>query len=115
MRFTGEARTRCDTPEAVMDFNVMTRRAAFTADVSFCLGSGLVAAPMGCITYLVAMSASIEVRLPDPRPAVILQRFDALRLPCAAQVGVPSGGRIAIVGIRRQPSGASAAIASTGL
>ena len=105
MRFSGDARTRCYTAEPTRDFNVMTRRAVCTANVSICLGSGFVAAPMGCITYLLAMRAPIDVRLTGTRPAVVLQRFDAIRLPRAAQVRVPSGGRSAIVRIRLQPKG----------
>ena len=97
--FAGESLTRCETSEPTLDFNVMTRRAACSAEVAVCLGSGFVAAPLGCVSYVVALKGSTTVRL-RAIPPLTLNQFDTVCLPTAAGVRVRDGGRIAVVRIR---------------
>src|SRR5262245_57575582 len=55
LRFAGEADTSCQVVEPTRDFNVMTRRDTCSATVSIRVGSGMLAAPMNSVSYVVAL------------------------------------------------------------
>ena len=65
LRFAGEARTQCQVVEPTRDFNVMTRRDVCSATVDVRVGSGILAAPLGAISYVVALKGQANVNFSD--------------------------------------------------
>lgn len=101
LTFRGESVTTCQTTGPASALNVMTRRAVCSATVSVRIGSGVVAAPLGCHTYLVAFAGTVSVRFPDGRTTG-LQTFDAVHQATAATVSAANGARFAVIRIRRR-------------
>jgi environmental stress-induced protein Ves len=99
VRFAGEARTQCQVVEPTRNFNVMTRRDVCSATVDVRVGSGILAAPLGAIGYVVALKGQANVHFSDDDVAV-LEQFDAVMLTAAAELRVVSGGRAAVIRIR---------------
>jgi uncharacterized protein len=99
VRFAGEARTQCQVIEPTRDFNVMTRRDVCSATVSIRVGSGILAAPLDVISYVVALKGQANVNFSDA-DVVMLEQFDTVMLTAAAELRVVSGGRAAVIRIR---------------
>lgn len=98
--FAGEAVVSAEVSLQCLDFNVMTRRGACSADVSVRIGSGHVGAPIDCRTFIAPLSGSATVRSAGGR-VVGLGRFDTVMLSGAAEVCVGSGARVAVVRVKR--------------
>ena len=96
--FAGEARTQCQVVEPTRDFNVMTRRDVCSATVDIRVGSGILAAPEGAISYVVALKGQANVSLSDD-DVVMLEQFDAVMLTAAAELRVVGDGRVAVIRI----------------
>lgn len=94
-RFAGESEVSCEVSRQCLDFNVMTRREVCRADVSIRAGSGHVAAPLACMTFIVSLADSVTVRLAGGVKR--LGRFDTVALSAAADVSAETGGRLAVV------------------
>lgn len=101
LTFRGESVTVCQTTGPASALNVMTRRAVCSATVTVRIGSGVVAAPLGCLTYLVALAGTVSVRFRDGHTTG-LQMFDAVRQATAATVSAANGGRFAVIRIRQR-------------
>lgn len=111
VRFPGESRVECTTPEPTRAVNVMARRGRFSADVSVRIGTGQVAAPLERVTYLVALAGTATIR-PARGSTETIDLFDAVRLRNTVEVSTSSGGRVAVV--RLTPTYRSALGADSG-
>jgi uncharacterized protein len=99
LRFAGEARTRCQVVEPTRDLNVMTRRDVCSATVSVRVGSGILAAPLGAMSYVVVLKGQANLHFSDAN-VVMLEQFDTVTLTAAAELRVVRGGRAAVIRIR---------------
>jgi environmental stress-induced protein Ves len=97
--FAGEARTQCQVIEPTRDFNVMTRRDVCSATVDVRVGSGILAAPLDDISYVVALKGQASVTISDD-DLVMLEQFDAVMLTAAAELRMVGDGRVAVIRIR---------------
>lgn len=103
--FAGDAPTDCrllDGP--VVNFNVMYRRGAVTADVAVVRGRLAVGAPVHETLLVVALEGPAALDVPR-RPAVVLDPHDAV-LGAGPLTGlVRTSGRAAVVRFRQAPAG----------
>lgn len=101
-RFRGDASTACLTAYPATALNVMARRATTSASVGVRRGSGMIATPLRCVTFVVVLHGSASVRCVDRRGAE-LQRLDAVHLHTAATIKTGRGDRVAVVRMRPRP------------